>query len=100
MSLDHLPPSIEKGIRQFADKGRISRDEALVRLLKTALSVEQKDPNLGLGHRRGRRKPDLEVARNQPIIGIFSNDPAFDRTMDAIIAGRANDALERPDRSW
>jgi len=88
MSLEHLPPDIEHGIRAYAASLRISHDEAVIKLLESGLTAERSVPDLGFGHRRGPRKPNLEVAERLPIIGMFPNDPEFDRTMDGIIAGR------------
>jgi hypothetical protein len=94
MSLDHIPPNIEQGVQRFAEAQHISHDEALLRILENGLtliegSVRPEDPELGFGHGRAPRKPNLDVAEKLPIIGMFPNDPDFNRTMDAIIAGRS-----------
>jgi hypothetical protein len=43
MSL-HIPSNIERGIRRFAEEEHITRDEAVLRLLETGLSVTKPGP--------------------------------------------------------
>jgi hypothetical protein len=92
MSLEPLPPKLEKGIEQFAAEQHISTDEAIRTLLTSALdqaALSGQHPNLGTGHKSTPIAPNLEIARKKSIIGMFPNDPEFDKTMDAVIASRA-----------
>jgi len=92
MSLEPLPPNLEQGIRRFAAEQHISHDEAIRTLLTAALDQaksSKRGPNLGLRRKVVPRKPNLVLAKEKSIIGMFPNDPEFDRTMDAVIASRA-----------
>ena len=44
MSLEHLPTNIEEGVQQFAIRQQISRDEAILKLVETGLSVTKSEP--------------------------------------------------------
>jgi hypothetical protein len=92
MSLEPLPLNLEQGISRYAHELHISRDEAIRELLATALeqvSHPGRLPGLGPRHKSEPTKPDLEIADMKSIIGMFPNDPEFDKTMDAVIAARA-----------
>ena len=54
MSLDHLPANIEQDVRQFASLQRISRDEAVVKLIETGLSVTRPEPKPATQQRRSQ----------------------------------------------
>jgi len=90
MSFD-VPDGFELQIKEYAHARHISHDEAVFQLIQAGLeritsslpvSVKSRGP------RTATRPPNLTVAEEFPIFGVFADKPEFSAEIDKIFSGR------------
>ena len=101
MNQPKLPKNIESAIHLYAGRHRLTNDEAVAFLLRAGLEANQaqvpaeRDKPIAETD-TGPNQPNLFVAKQMPVIGLFANLPGFLMAMEIVISKRTKRMEELP----